>query len=124
MAARTCAAPDARTTWLFSKPRQVGPSVPLLWGNGWRGESPAIHVRFSRFRDTVQQGPAQLQETQIVQSCTVLDDFLPGFSLPVLRWANTHKEAVEAVEVIGHLIAIRRETAALSPPENTEDDAR
>ncbi len=40
------------------------------------------------------------------------------------RWANTHKEAVEAVEVIGHLIAIRREMAALSPPENTEDDAR
>ena len=42
----------------------------------------------------------------------------------IARWANTHKEAVEAVEVIGHLIAIRREMAALSPPENTEDDAR
>ncbi len=42
----------------------------------------------------------------------------------IARWANTHKEAVEAVEVIGHLIAIKREMAALSPPENTEDDAR
>ncbi len=42
----------------------------------------------------------------------------------IARWANTHKEAVEAVEVIGHLIAIRREIVALTPPENTEDDAR
>ena len=42
----------------------------------------------------------------------------------IARWANTHKEAVEVVEVIGHLIAIKREMAALSPPENAEDDAR
>ena len=28
----------------------------------------------------------------------------------IARWANTHKEAVEAVEVIGHLIAIKRPT--------------
>ena len=43
----------------------------------------------------------------------------------IARWANTHKEAVEAVEVIGHLIAIRREMATLTPPDNsTEDDAR
>ena len=59
-----------------------------------------------------------------MQSCMTLDDFLPRIGLPTIRWANTHKEAVEAVEVIGHLIAIRREMAALSPPENTEDDAR
>ena len=43
----------------------------------------------------------------------------------IARWANTHKEAVEAVEVIGHLIAIRRSLAALTPPDDsTEDDAR
>ena len=29
---------------------------------------PAIQVRFSRFSGTVQQGPVQGQETQIVQS--------------------------------------------------------
>ena len=39
--------------------------------------TPAIPVRFSRFRGTVQQGPAQWQQTQIVQSWLTLDDFLP-----------------------------------------------
>ena len=43
----------------------------------------------------------------------------------IARWANTHKEAVEAVEVIGHLIAIKRALAALSPPDDcTDGDAR
>ena len=43
----------------------------------------------------------------------------------IARWANTHKEAVEAVEVIGHLIAIERALAALSPPDDcTDADAR
>ena len=32
-------------------------------------EIPAFQVRFSRFRGTVQQGPVQRQETQIVQPC-------------------------------------------------------
>ena len=41
----------------------------------------------------------------------------------IARWANTHKGAIEAVEVIGHLIAIKRALAALSPPESTEADA-
>ena len=39
----------------------------------------------------------------------------------IARWANTHKEAVEAVEVIGHLIAIKREMAALSPSDDSTD---
>ena len=47
--------------------------------------SPAIQVRFSRFRGTVQQGPVQQQETQIVQSCKTLRDFLPGFRPLVIR---------------------------------------
>ena len=43
----------------------------------------------------------------------------------IARWANTHREAVEAVEVIGHLIAIRRALAALAPRDDSmEDDAR
>ena len=79
--------------------------------------------RFSRLRGTVQQGPVQRQETQIVQSCMTLDDFLPGFGPPVLRWANTHKGAVEAVEVIGHLIAIERALAALAPVGFPDRDA-
>ena len=50
---------------------------------------------------------------------------MPGFVLPTIRWANTHKEAAVAVEVIGHLIAIRRALAALTPPDDSmEDDAR
>ena len=42
----------------------------------------------------------------------------------IARWANTHKGAVEAIEVIGHLIAIERALVALSPPESTDADAR
>ncbi len=42
----------------------------------------------------------------------------------IARWANTHKEAVEAVEVIGHLIAIERAFAAQTLPESTDADAR
>ena len=41
----------------------------------------------------------------------------------IARWANTHKGAVEAVEVIAHLIAIKRALSALSPPESTDADA-
>ena len=42
----------------------------------------------------------------------------------IARWANTHKGAIEAVEVIGHLIAIKRALTALSPSESTDADAR
>ena len=42
-----------------------------------RGGSPAIQFRFSRFHGTVQQGPVQRQETQIVQSQFDLRDLLP-----------------------------------------------
>ena len=58
-----------------------------------------------------------------MQSCMTLDDFLPGFWLSPVRWANTHKGAVEAVEVIGHLIAIERALAALARFESPDRDA-
>ena len=41
----------------------------------------------------------------------------------IARWANTHRRAIEAVEVIGHLVAIRRALAALSPAEGPDGDA-
>ncbi len=41
------------------------------------GGNPANQVCFSRFRDTVQQGSAQRQKAQIVQSRIWLDDLLP-----------------------------------------------
>ena len=41
----------------------------------------------------------------------------------IARWANSHKEAVEAVEVIGHLIAIERTLAALVRFESSDRDA-
>ncbi|MXX36024.1 MAG: MobC family plasmid mobilization relaxosome protein [Gemmatimonadetes bacterium] len=41
----------------------------------------------------------------------------------IARWANTHKGAVEAVEVIGHLIAIKRGVASLTLTERTDTDA-
>ncbi len=52
-----------------------------------------------------------------------LEDFLPRFGLPTIRWANTHKGAVEAVEVIGHLIAVKRALAALARFESRDRDA-
>ena len=42
----------------------------------------------------------------------------------IARWANTHKGAIEAVEVIGHLIAIERALAAQTLLECTDADAR
>ena len=41
----------------------------------------------------------------------------------IARWANTHREAIEAVEVMGHLVAIRRALAALAPVESSDADA-
>ena len=41
----------------------------------------------------------------------------------IARWANTRKGAVEAVEVIGHLIAIERALAALARFERPDHDA-
>ena len=41
----------------------------------------------------------------------------------IARWANTHRGAIEAVEVIGHLVAIKRTLAALSPAEGPDSDA-
>ena len=41
----------------------------------------------------------------------------------IARWANTHKEAIEAVEVIGHLIAIERALGALDPAGSRDADA-
>ncbi len=41
----------------------------------------------------------------------------------IARWANTHKAAIEAVEVIGHLIAIDRALSALDPAESPDADA-
>ncbi len=41
----------------------------------------------------------------------------------IARWANTHKEAIEAVEVIGHLIAIDRALRVLDPAQNPDADA-
>jgi len=42
----------------------------------------------------------------------------------IARWVNTHKAAVEAVEVIVHLIAIERALRALAPVESPDADAR
>lgn len=46
----------------------------------------------------------------------------------IARWANTHKGAAEAVEVIAGLLAIERALAPLArlrpePPESADDDA-
>ena len=41
----------------------------------------------------------------------------------IARWANTHKTAIEAVEVIGHLIAIERALQALDPARCPDPDA-
>ena len=42
----------------------------------------------------------------------------------IARWANTHKGAAEAVEIVARLVAIERALRALAPVENPEADAR
>ena len=42
----------------------------------------------------------------------------------IARWVNTHKAAIEAVEVIVHLIAVERALRALAPVESPDTDAR
>ena len=41
----------------------------------------------------------------------------------IARWANTHKEAIGAVEVIAHLVAIDRTLSALDPAQSPHADA-
>ena len=41
----------------------------------------------------------------------------------IARWSNTHKGAIEAVEVIVHLAAIERALAALAPAGCPDPDA-
>ena len=42
----------------------------------------------------------------------------------IARWANTHKGAAEAVEIVARLVAIERALRALDPTENPDADAR
>ena len=42
----------------------------------------------------------------------------------IARWANTHKSAAEAVEVVAHLAAIERALASLSHVRREDPDAR
>ncbi len=42
----------------------------------------------------------------------------------IARWVNTHKAAIEAVEVIAHLIAIERALRALARVGSPDADAR
>ena len=40
----------------------------------------------------------------------------------IARWANTHKGRGEAVQVVAHLIALRREIRAFAGAEDRADD--
>ena len=71
----------SRSTGIEAAPERWGPSEKRWCGRG----SPAIRVRISRFRGSVQQHPVQRQNTQIVQSCMTLDDFMPGFRPRAIR---------------------------------------
>ena len=42
----------------------------------------------------------------------------------IARWANTHKGAAAAVEVVARLVAIERALRALAPVESPDTDAR
>ena len=41
----------------------------------------------------------------------------------IARWVNTHRSAIEAVEVIGHLVAIKKALSALARFERRGGDA-
>ena len=58
-----------------------------------------------------------------MQSCMTLDVFLPGFWLPPVRWANTHKTAAEAVSVLTHLVSFERSLLAVARTGEDGGDA-
>ena len=62
--------------------RRAERSTSGAFGEVVGAEIPAIQFPFSRSHGTVKEDSAQRQETQIVQSCTTLEDFLPGFAGP------------------------------------------
>ena len=41
----------------------------------------------------------------------------------IARWANTHKGAVEAVEIVARLVSIERALRALAPVGDPDTDA-
>ena len=53
---------------------------------------PAIRLGIPRYRRSARPDPFKRQEAQIVQSCKTLDDFLPGFWLPPVRWSDIDTE--------------------------------
>ena len=61
--------PGTQPVWV----RRRGPVKKTTCAGG----TPAVQVRLSRFRDTMEQGLVQRQEAQIVQSCITLDDSPP-----------------------------------------------
>ena len=54
-------------------------------------------MRFPRYFSLAGLDTPHRQETQIVQSCMTLDDFLPGFWLPPVRWSALVLLAVAAL---------------------------
>ena len=53
---------------------------------------PAIRFGTPRYRRSAKPDPFKRQAAQIVQSCKTLDDFLPGFWLPPVRWSDIDTE--------------------------------
>ena len=83
------------------------------------GVSPSALLREAMARTRTWTAPAMAVESERIRQIGRIGNNLNQ----IARWANTHKGAVEAVEVIGHLIAIERALAALAPLESPDTDA-
>ena len=88
---------------------RVTPADHVAWREkaAAAGVSPSALLREPMVRTQTWTAPALAVESERIRQIARIGNNLNQLA----RWANTHKEAVEAVEVIGHLIAIRREMA-------------
>ena len=93
---------------------------------GWRAKAAAAGVPLSALlrramaRTRTWTAPAAEVERERTRQVARVGNNLNQ----IARWANTHKKAAEAVEVITHLVTTERALAALKPAGNPDSDAR
>ena len=108
------------------RPATVSARVSAAELADWRAKAAAAGVQLSALvreamaRTRTWTAPAAEVERERTKQVARIGNNLNQ----IARWVNTHKAAIEAVEVIVHLIAIERALRALAPVGSPDADAR
>ncbi len=108
------------------RPATVSARVSAVELADWRAKAAAAGVPLSALvreamaRTRTWTAPAAAVERERTKQVARIGNNLNQ----IARWVNTHKAAIEAVEVIVHLIAIERALRTLAPVESPDADAR